>query len=89
MLICRVGGPPNPLPNSTNRLRVRPKGSVKLHVEKTAGNAIEAAANGAADGVKLALNVGGMLLAFLALLVMLSEPLKVERPPNNFRPVKR
>jgi len=52
------------------------KGSVTLHVEKTAGNPIEAAANGAADGVKLALNVGGMLLAFLGLLAMIDWPLE-------------
>ncbi|MFT5139753.1 MAG: CNT family concentrative nucleoside transporter [Lysobacterales bacterium] len=50
-------------------------GNVKLNVEKSAGNPIEAAANGAADGVKLALNVGGMLLAFLALLAMIDWPL--------------
>ncbi len=52
------------------------KGSVKLHVEKTATNVIEAAATGAADGVKLALNVGGMLLAFFALITMLNFPLQ-------------
>ena len=46
------------------------KGTVKLHVEKTAGNVIEAAADGAGDGVRLALNVGGMLLAFIALLAL-------------------
>jgi CNT family concentrative nucleoside transporter len=51
------------------------KGSVAVNVERTAGNPIEAAANGAADGVKLALNVGGMLLAFLALLAMIDWPL--------------
>ncbi len=51
------------------------KGSVALHVEKTAGNPIEAAANGAAVGVKLALNVGGMLLAFLGLIAMINWPL--------------
>jgi len=52
------------------------KGSVKLEVEKTATNVIEAAANGAADGVKLALNVGGMLLAFFALITMINFPLE-------------
>ncbi|NNE04114.1 MAG: NupC/NupG family nucleoside CNT transporter [Xanthomonadales bacterium] len=52
------------------------KGSVSINVEKTAGNPIEAAANGAADGVKLALNVGGMLLAFLALIAMINWPLE-------------
>lgn len=50
-------------------------GTVKLHVEKTAGNTIEAAANGAADGLKLALNVGAMLLAFIALIAMIDWPL--------------
>jgi len=51
------------------------RGSVTLNVEKTASNVIEAAANGAGDGVKLALNVGGMLLAFLALIAMIDYPL--------------
>ncbi len=51
------------------------KGTVKLNVDKTAGNAIEAAANGAADGVRLALNVGGMLLAFLGLIAMVNWPI--------------
>lgn len=51
------------------------KGSVHLEIEKTATNVIEAAANGAADGVKLALNVGGMLLAFFALITMVNFPL--------------
>jgi CNT family concentrative nucleoside transporter len=51
------------------------KGEVKLHVEKTATNVIEAAANGAADGVRLALNVGAMLLAFIALIAMIDYPL--------------
>jgi CNT family concentrative nucleoside transporter len=48
---------------------------VKLHVEKTATNVIEAAANGAADGWRLALNVGAMLLAFIALIAMINYPL--------------
>ena len=51
------------------------KGSIHLEVEKTATNVIEAAANGAADGVKLSLNVGGMLLAFFALITMINFPL--------------
>lgn len=52
------------------------KGTVHLEVEKTATNVIEAAANGAADGVKLSLNVGGMLLAFFALITMINYPLE-------------
>ena len=51
------------------------RGEVKLHVEKTASNVIEAAANGAADGWRLALNVGAMLLAFIALIAMIDYPL--------------
>ncbi len=51
------------------------KGEVNLQVEKTATNVIEAAANGASDGVGLALNVGGMLLAFIALIAMIDYPL--------------
>lgn len=35
-------------------------------------NVIEAAANGAADGVRLALNIGGMLIAFVALIAMVN-----------------
>jgi CNT family concentrative nucleoside transporter len=53
------------------------KGEVKLHVEKTATNVIEAAANGAADGWRLALNVGAMLLAFIALIAMIDYPLNL------------
>jgi CNT family concentrative nucleoside transporter len=51
------------------------RGKVRLHVEKTATNVIEAAANGAADGWRLALNVGAMLLAFIALIAMIDYPL--------------
>jgi CNT family concentrative nucleoside transporter len=53
------------------------RGDVKLHVEKTATNVIEAAANGAADGWRLALNVGAMLLAFIALIAMIDYPLNL------------
>lgn len=42
------------------------KGTVSLKVEKNASNVIEAAATGAGDGMHLALNVGAMLLAFIA-----------------------
>ncbi|MEK6757031.1 MAG: nucleoside transporter C-terminal domain-containing protein [Bacteroidota bacterium] len=44
------------------------KGTVRVHVEKTSSNVIEAAAGGASDGLQLALNVGAMLLAFIALI---------------------
>ncbi|MCK2044915.1 MULTISPECIES: NupC/NupG family nucleoside CNT transporter [Chromohalobacter] len=38
--------------------------------DEAPANVIEAAANGAASGVQLALNVGGMLLAFIALIAL-------------------
>ncbi|MGD8778275.1 MAG: nucleoside transporter C-terminal domain-containing protein [Ignavibacteria bacterium] len=46
------------------------QGTVKVHIEKTSANIIDAAASGASDGLKLALNVGAMLLAFIALIAM-------------------
>jgi CNT family concentrative nucleoside transporter len=46
------------------------KGTVKINIEKTSSNVIEAAATGASDGLQLALNVGGMLIAFIALIAM-------------------
>lgn len=46
------------------------KGTVKVKVEKNASNVIEAAASGAGDGLQLALNVGAMLLAFIALIAL-------------------
>lgn len=48
-------------------------GTVKVNIEKDASNVIEAAANGAGDGLKLALNVGAMLLAFIALIYMFNH----------------
>src|SRR5579871_4758381 len=45
-------------------------GRVDVRIEKTAVNVIDAAAQGAGDGLHLALNIGGMLIAFLALIAM-------------------
>lgn len=45
-------------------------GEVEIDIEKTDANGIDAAASGAATGMKLAANVGAMLLAFIALLAM-------------------
>jgi CNT family concentrative nucleoside transporter len=47
-------------------------GHVTIEVEKKDANLIGAAASGAADGMKLALNVAAMLIAFLALIAMLN-----------------
>ena len=46
------------------------KGAVNIKVEQHDANPIEAAANGASVGLTLALNVGAMLLAFIALIAM-------------------
>ncbi|MCA8950409.1 MAG: NupC/NupG family nucleoside CNT transporter [Planctomycetes bacterium] len=43
-------------------------GTVSRTAESPYGNVVEAAAGGASDGLKLALNVGAMLIAFLALI---------------------
>ena len=43
---------------------------VRIEIERTSANVIDAAADGAAAGVKLAANVGGMLIAFIALIAM-------------------
>ena len=48
------------------------KGIVKLNSEKNTTNIIDAAAGGASEGLKLALNVGAMLMAFIALIAMLN-----------------
>ncbi|MCA9606148.1 MAG: hypothetical protein KC619_11165, partial [Myxococcales bacterium] len=47
-------------------------GTLEMHVERPHSNVIDAAAGGAADGMKLALNVAAMLLAFLALVAMIN-----------------
>ncbi len=66
-------------------------GSVKLHLPKTDANIVDAAANGTLKGLELALNVGAMLIAFIALIYMcdgiliwctksfLAEPLTLQK----------
>jgi len=43
-------------------------GDVKIPEVQTAGNLLEAASNGITDGLKLAVNVGAMLIGFIALI---------------------
>ena len=50
-------------------------GTVDIEIERPWANVIDAAASGAADGLKLALNVGAMLIAFVALIALLDWPL--------------
>lgn len=47
-------------------------GTVHVELEKTSSNLVEAAANGASDGLKLALNVAAMLIAFLSLIAVVN-----------------
>ncbi len=49
---------------------------VKVELEIPTKNGIEAAAKGASDGLSLALNVGAMLVAFIALISLLDAGLK-------------
>ena len=46
-------------------------GDVKMPDIDVGGNAIEAATNGISDGLKLALNVGAMLIGFIALIAVI------------------
>lgn len=47
-------------------------GGVKIEVEKPGVNLIDAAARGASDGLHLALNIGGMLIAFIGLIALVN-----------------
>jgi CNT family concentrative nucleoside transporter len=48
------------------------RGSLKTELERPDVNVIDAASRGAAEGLRLALNVGAMLLAFIALIALLN-----------------
>lgn len=64
LVIAKVILPETETPESASTLA--------LSAERPHENVIDAAAGGASEGVKLALNVGGMLLAFLALVAMVN-----------------
>lgn len=49
------------------------KGTVKVKVERTHSSVIDATAAGASDGVKLAINVAAMLIAFIALIALINS----------------
>jgi CNT family concentrative nucleoside transporter len=48
------------------------QGSLRMEVDKPGANVIEAAAAGAGQGMQLALNVGAMLMAFVALVALVN-----------------
>jgi CNT family concentrative nucleoside transporter len=48
------------------------QGNLNINIDKTNSNAMEALASGATDGLKLAANVAGMLIAFISIIAMLN-----------------
>jgi len=52
------------------------RGEVRLEVEQTHSNVVHAVANGASDGLKLALNVAAMLIAFIAVIALVDKMLQ-------------
>ncbi len=64
LVIAKIMVPEDGVPETAGHLAVDP--------EKKYANAIDATAGGAGEGLHLALNVGAMLLAFIALIAMLN-----------------
>jgi CNT family concentrative nucleoside transporter len=58
-------------------------GKVSLPKESLDANVIDAAARGAGEGLKLALNVGGMLLAFVALIALINYSVSLPSRIHN------
>ncbi|MBI2603572.1 MAG: NupC/NupG family nucleoside CNT transporter [Deltaproteobacteria bacterium] len=58
------------------------KGKIRVHLEIGDSNTFEAACTGASEGLKLALNVGAMLIAFIALVALVN--LMVDRVGGVF-----
>jgi CNT family concentrative nucleoside transporter len=56
------------------------RGDVKIAVEKTHANVIDAASAGASDGTMLAINVAAMLIAFLAFIALFDYLLALVHP---------
>ena len=79
LVIAKILQPENEQPE-TSTVASKP-------MEKTATNMIEAAANGASDGVKLAINIGGMLIAFLALIALVDALLGAAVRRSNGRSI--
>lgn len=62
------------------------KGKVKLEVKKEHTNLIDAISHGAADGMKIAINVVAMLIGFIALIAFINYGLGKLGSINNFCP---
>ncbi len=59
------------------------KGVVKLDIPKKDSNVLDAACRGASEGLKLALNVAAMLIAFIAIIGLLNWGFKIFPPVNG------
>jgi concentrative nucleoside transporter, CNT family len=66
-LVCAKLLVPEPEPAKSETF-----GALRADLEKVDANVIDAAARGAGDGLRLALNVGAMLLAFIALISLVN-----------------
>lgn len=53
------------------------RGHVRINVEKTNANILDAAAHGASDGMRIGLNVIAMLISFIALIAMIDAILGI------------
>ena len=51
--------------------------NTNINVEKTTSNSMEALGNGASDGLKLAANVGAMLIAFISIVALINYLLSI------------
>jgi CNT family concentrative nucleoside transporter len=64
LMMAKIFVPETEVPETT--------GTVKLEVERTDVNVIDAAGRGTGEGLQLALNVGAMLISFLALVALVN-----------------
>ena len=63
-------------------------GCVEIRLEEQSVNIIDAAAKGATEGMKLALNIAAVLIAFIALLAMMT-PLLAGQECNSVSLIKK
>ncbi|HTG99683.1 MAG TPA: NupC/NupG family nucleoside CNT transporter [Vicinamibacterales bacterium] len=64
LMMAKIFVPETEVPETT--------GTVKLEIERTDVNVIDAAGRGTSEGLQLALNVGAMLISFLALVALVN-----------------
>ncbi|RLS57248.1 MAG: NupC/NupG family nucleoside CNT transporter [Planctomycetota bacterium] len=64
LLISKIMLPETAIPDT--------RGTLRIPVERTASNVIQAYSDGALDGLKLALNMGALLIAFVAAIELLN-----------------